>query len=113
MQVLCFIALLLGNSSCGQKLVQQACPLHAEAISSSQGAIASNHHQICNLAGHQVEGSLQATLTLPEIGATRRANNSATTVDDAGNGRPVCFLDVFPSINHSLVAFLDEVDLLN
>lgn len=104
-------ALLGVDALLGQQLVEQAGPLLAEQIRAGQRAVAANHHQIGDAAVHQIAGGRQAALALLEVHAACRTDDGAAAMDDAGHRRPVGLLDVFAAVDHTLVAFANEVDL--
>lgn len=111
LEVLELLSLLSGDPVGLLQLVQQTAPLLPEQVGSGQRAVASDDHQVRDLALDQIAGGGQATGALPEGHATRGSNHSAAVVNDTGDGRPVGLLNVVAAIDHSLVALPDEVDL--
>lgn len=125
-----FLALVIGDTTGRQQLVQQTAPFLPEQVCTSQRTVATNYHlqtigmnesdhrlknirvyQIRNSFLHQIAGSRKASLALTKIRATRRPNDGATTMNNAGHWRPVGVLDVVAAIDHALVALTNEVNL--
>ena len=64
--------------TCLHQLVQQLRPEFPEVVSSSETAITTNTHEVCDGAIHQVLSGNQFSFTFAEIFATSTANDGAT-----------------------------------
>lgn len=104
-------SLLLGDLALLQQLVQQAGPLLPEQVRTGQRTVTTDHDQVGDATADQVEGGLQTTLTLPEIGTTSGTDHGTAPVDNTGHRGPTGLDDVLAAVHHALVALSDEVDL--
>ena len=110
-KVAVFVCQVLWDLLSVDQLFQKAGPLILEPVSSSERTIPSNDHQVGDSFLQQILCSLDLPLPGLKIHAPCRPNHSASPVNDAWHWSPVCLHNVWPPVDHALIALLDKVDL--
>lgn len=110
-QALVLGALFLSDLTRRQQFVQQTGPLLPEQVGTGQRTVTSDHHQIGDATGDQVEGGLQAAGSFLEVHAASGTDDGTTPMNNTGYRGPVGFHDVVTAVHHALVTLTDEVDL--
>lgn len=110
-QHIVLLLLLAGNGIALKKLFQQTGPFLTEQIGTSQRTVSTNNHQIGNAMLYQIIGGLEPTSTLTEVLATSGSNDGTSTVYNRRYRCPTSLLNAIATIDHTLVAFTNKVDL--
>lgn len=110
-QHIVLLLLLAGNGIALKQLFQQTGPFLTEQIGTSQRTVSTNNHQIGNAMLYQIIGGLEPTSTLTEVLATSGSNDGTSTVYNRRYRCPTSLLNAIATIDHTLVAFTNKVDL--
>ena len=90
---------------------QQLTPFQAQLTSAGERTITTYHYQPINAGGYKVLHRGPAPLTVPELGAARRPDDSTAFVQDPGDVVPPHLFDVIATCYGSLPPLLDGENL--